>query len=93
LKWCVDLLDPDSLPNDPRFNDLFDHIFIDEKRFFLAQKSVKYYLLPDEDDPHRTSKSKNYIPLLMFLGVSARSRFHHGVCIFYGKIGCFPLVK
>jgi hypothetical protein len=28
----------------------------------------------------------------MFLGVSARPRFHHGVCIFYGKIGCFPLV-
>jgi hypothetical protein len=49
-------------------------------------------LLPDEDDPHRTSKSKNYIPHLMFLGVSARPRFHGGVCIFDGKIGCFPLV-
>jgi hypothetical protein len=90
LKWCVDLLDPNSLPNDPRFNDLFYHIFIDEKRFFLTQKSVKYYLLPDEDDPHRTSKSKNYIPRLMFLGVSARPRFHHGVCIFLWKNWMFP---
>jgi hypothetical protein len=43
-------------------------------------------------DPHHTSKSKNYIPHLMFLGVSARPRFHHGVCIFDGKIECFPLV-
>jgi hypothetical protein len=49
-------------------------------------------LLPDEDDPHRTSKSKNYIPCLLFLGVSARPRFHGEVCIFYEKIGCFPLV-
>jgi hypothetical protein len=60
--------------------------------FFLTQKSIKYYLLPDEDDPHHTSKSKNYIPCLMFLGVSARPRFHDGVCIFMEKIRYFPLV-
>jgi hypothetical protein len=92
LQWCVDLLDPDSLPNDPQFKDFLDHVFIDEKWFFLTQKSAKYYLLPDEDDPHCTSKTKNYIPRLMFLGVSALPRFHDGVCIFDGKIGCFPLV-
>jgi hypothetical protein len=28
LKWCVDLLDPDSLPNDPRFKHLFDHVLL-----------------------------------------------------------------
>ena len=28
----------------------------------------------------------------MFLVVSARPRFHNGVCIFDGKIGSFPLV-
>jgi len=28
----------------------------------------------------------------MFLVVSARPRFHNGVCIFDGKIGLFPLV-
>ncbi|KAL6901930.1 hypothetical protein ACP4OV_004806 [Aristida adscensionis] len=92
LQWCVDMIDPDSTPNDPWFKDLFDHVFIDEKWFFLTQKSSKYYLLPDEDDPHRTSKSKNYIPRLMFLCVTARPRFRDGVCIFDGKIGIFPLV-
>ena len=92
LQWCVDMLDPDSTPDDPCFKDLFDHVFIDEKWFFLTQNSAKYYLLPEEDDPHRSSKSKNYIPRLMFLVVSARPRFHNGVCIFDGKIGSFPLV-
>jgi hypothetical protein len=37
LQWCVDLLDPNSLPNDPRFKDLFDHVFIDENWFFLTK--------------------------------------------------------
>jgi DNA invertase Pin-like site-specific DNA recombinase len=36
LQWCVDLLDLNSLPNDPRFKDLFDHVFTDEKWFFLT---------------------------------------------------------
>jgi hypothetical protein len=35
---------------------LFDHVFIDEKWFFLTRKSERYYLLPDEDEPLRTSR-------------------------------------
>ncbi|GJN31208.1 hypothetical protein PR202_gb19574 [Eleusine coracana subsp. coracana] len=92
LQFCVDMLDPDSLPDDPRFQDLFDHIYIDEKWFFLTRRSENYYLLPDEDEPNRTCKSKNYIPRIMFLCVSARPRFCNGICTFDGKIGIFPLV-
>ena len=37
--------------------------------------------------------SKSKIPKIMFLCVTARPRFDEGgVCIFNGKIGCFPLV-
>jgi hypothetical protein len=71
----------------------FDFVVIDEKWFYLSQKSEKYYLLPEEDDPHRTCKNKNYFPRLMFLAVCARPRFRDGQCIFDGKIGCFPLVN
>jgi hypothetical protein len=60
--------------------------------FFLTQKSENYYLPSDEDEPHHTYKSKNYIPRIMFLCVTARPRFRNGQCIFDGKIGCFPLV-
>ena len=52
----------------------------------------KYYLLPKEDEPHRTCKNKNYIPRLMFLCVCARPRFRNGECTFDRKIGYFPLV-
>ena len=77
---------------DSRFKDLYDFVFIDEKWFYLSQKSEKYYLLPEEDNPHRTCKNKNYIPRLMFLCVCTRPTFWDENCIFDGRIGCFPLV-
>lgn len=93
LQWCLDMLDQDSSPNDPKFKGLFDVVFIDEKWCYLTKKSENYYLLPEEDDPLRTCRSKNNIPKLMFLCVIARPRFDENrVCIFDGKIGCFPLV-
>lgn len=91
LKFCMDMIKR-GLNGDAMFRDFFDVIFIDEKWFFLYQKSENVYLLPEEDDPHRTCKNKNYIPRLMFLTVVARPRFRDGECIFDGKIGCFPLV-
>jgi len=92
LKWCIDMIDQ-GLLDDPKFKDLFDFVFIDEKWFYLTQKSERYYLLPEEDEPHRLCKNKNYIPRIMFLCVCGRPRFRNGVCVFDGKIGCFPLVN
>jgi hypothetical protein len=92
LQWCVDMLEHESLHDNPRFKSLLDHVFIDEKWFFITHKSERYYLLPDEDEPYRTCKSKNNIPKLMFLCATSRPRFENGVCTFDGKIGCFPLV-
>ena len=81
LKWCVDMIEQ-GLHGDPRFKDFFDLVFIDEKWFYLSQKSEKYYLLPEEDEPHRTCKNKNYIPRLMFLCDCARPRFRNGERVF-----------
>jgi hypothetical protein len=92
LQWCVDMLEHESLHGNLRFKSIFDHVSIDEKWFFLTRKSERYYLLPDEDEPHRTCKSKNNIPKLMFLYVTCRSRFENGDRTLDGKIDCFPLV-
>ena len=81
LKWCVDMIEQ-GLHGDPRFKDFFDLVFIDEKWFYLSQNSEKYYLLPEEDEPHRTCKNKNYIPRLMFLCDCARPRFRNGERVF-----------
>jgi hypothetical protein len=92
LQWCVDMLEHESLHGNPRFKSLFDHVFIDEKWFFLTRKSDRYYLFADGDEPYRTCRSRNNIPKLIFLCVTCRPRFENGVFTFNGKIGCFPLV-
>jgi hypothetical protein len=82
LKCCVDMIEQ-GLVGNPRFKDFFDFVFIDEKWFYLSKKSEKYYLLPKEDEPHRTCKNKNYILMLMFLCVCARPRFRNGECVLW----------
>ena len=47
LQWCVDMVNRELL-DDPRFKELYDFVFIDEKWFYLCQKSKRYYLLPEE---------------------------------------------
>jgi len=91
LKWCVDMIEK-GLLGDPRFIWVFLTLCSLMKNGFISKKSEKYYLLPKEDELHRTCKNKNYNPRLMFLCVCARSRFRDGECIFYWKIGCFPLI-
>ncbi|XP_050920259.1 uncharacterized protein LOC127137895 [Lathyrus oleraceus] len=59
----------------------------------MTKKSENYYLLPEEDEPHRTCKSKNFIAKVMFLVALTRPRFDsQGNEIFSGKIGIFPFV-
>ncbi|XP_024627974.1 uncharacterized protein [Medicago truncatula] len=68
-------------------------VHIDEKWFYITKKSMHYYLLPDEEEPLRTCKSKNFIAKVMFLVAVARPRFDaEGNEVFSGKIGVFPFV-
>ncbi|WVZ91009.1 hypothetical protein U9M48_037242 [Paspalum notatum var. saurae] len=63
LQWALDMIDPSSMPDNPMFKGLFDVVYIDEKWFYLTRKSEGYYM---KKVPHRTCKSKNNIPKIMF---------------------------
>ena len=67
LHFCILLLDERSIPHDAIFVGMYNITHIDEKWFYMTKKSENYYLLPDEDDPMRTCKSKNFIGKVMFL--------------------------
>ena len=67
LRFCISMLDESSIPHDAIFVGMYNIIHIDEKWFYMTKKSENYYLLPDEDDPMRTCKSKNFIGKVMFL--------------------------
>ena len=87
------MLDESSIPHDAIFVGMYNIIHIDEKWFYMTKKSENYYLLPDEDDPMRTYKSKNFIRKVMFFVALARPRFDaQGNELFSRKIGVFPFV-
>ena len=56
-----------------RFKGLFDVVFINEKWFYLTRKSERYYLLPYEDEPLSTCRSKNNIPVFEFQKIKIRT--------------------
>mmetsp|Transcript_14806 Transcript_14806/g.21169 ORF Transcript_14806/g.21169 Transcript_14806/m.21169 type:complete len:280 (-) Transcript_14806:44-883(-) len=57
------------------FDEMMDVVHVDEKWFYMTQNTRRYYLAPDEQEPHRTAKSKRYSTKVMFLAAVARLRW------------------
>ncbi|KAL6558611.1 hypothetical protein OROMI_018961 [Orobanche minor] len=66
-------------------------IHISEKWFYLTRNTHRYYMTHSEQDPHRTCKSKRFVPKVMFMCVVCRPLFDaNGNVIFDGKIRIWP---
>src|SRR6266540_904607 len=88
------MINQHNLQSEPKFSDMRNIIHIDEKWFNATKKSKNFYLLPEEDDPHRTVQNKNNIEKVMVLSGVARPVFDgQGNCIFDGRIGLWPFVR
>ncbi|KAH7847324.1 hypothetical protein Vadar_024741 [Vaccinium darrowii] len=73
------------------FKDMYNYVHIDEKWFYMSKEAERYYIVPNENEPHRTCKSKRFITKVMILAAVAQPRFDaHGNEEFSGKIGIFP---
>ncbi|XP_050217419.1 uncharacterized protein LOC126668255 [Mercurialis annua] len=92
LKFCIDMINQGTINSRPLFTDMYDHVHIDEKWFYLTKVSQKYYLHPQEIEPLRTCKSKRFITKVMFLAAVARPNVRTSDEIFSGKIGIFPFI-
>ncbi|KAI5400539.1 uncharacterized protein LOC127096114 [Lathyrus oleraceus] len=93
LRFCLSMIDKNSLPHDPKFISMHNIVFIDEKWFYITRNKVTNYLHVDEEEPHRTCKSKKFISKVMFLCAVTRPRFDNEENETYsGKIGIFPFV-
>lgn len=94
LRYCLSMLDDNSIPHKSRFKSFHNVVFIDEKWFYITKNSTNYYLLVDEDEPHRTCKSKNFITKVMFLAAVTRPRFDNERNVsFSGKIGIYISIR
>ena len=91
MKFVLNHIESSTLRTNPTYVGMFSIVHIDEKWFYMTRTSQKYYLLPSEPEPHRTSKSKRFITKVMFMSAVARPRYDKdGICTFDGKIGIFP---
>ncbi|XP_023767508.1 uncharacterized protein LOC111916103 [Lactuca sativa] len=92
LEYCLSKITLSSLFSPiPTFHDMFNVVHIDEKWFYMSKPSKRYYLVPGDDEPLRTCKSKKFITKIMFLAAVARPRYDSsGNEVFSGKIGIYP---
>ncbi|XP_047961430.1 uncharacterized protein LOC125206185 [Salvia hispanica] len=94
LKWCLSQLQPNiSSAGKVAYNEMRNVVHIDEKWFYLTKSADRYYLLPDEEEPHRSCKSKRFITKVMWCAVSRPHFGPNGETLFDGKLGIFPFTE
>lgn len=91
VQFSLEALELDTLMNTLKFKSMHNTVHIDEKWFYMTKGMQRYYLTPDEIDPHRSCKSKKFITKVMFMCAVCRPIFGaDGTVLFDGKIGIFP---
>lgn len=94
LRYALSFIRTIGMNRKTVFSSMMNYIHIDEKWFYLTKEKQNYYLTPDEEQPHRTVKSKRFIPKVMFLCAVARPRHDsHRNAYFNGKLGIWPFVE
>lgn len=93
LRFCISMLDPQTLHSQPTFIDMQNIVHIDEKWFNATTTKKNIYLRDAEPEPLRTVQNKNSIKKVMFLCAHVRRRKNGGHRYFDGKIGIWPFVK
>uniref|UniRef100_A0A8R7PDQ2 Uncharacterized protein n=1 Tax=Triticum urartu TaxID=4572 RepID=A0A8R7PDQ2_TRIUA len=91
VRFCLSMFDEHTVPQDPKFKEMCNVIHIDEKWFYHSSSSQNYYLENDEEDPYRSTQSKNFIEKVMFLAAVTWPHFDaNNTMIFDGKHGIWP---
>eukprot|EP00270_Netrium_digitus_P006077 TRINITY_DN18283_c0_g1_i1.p1 TRINITY_DN18283_c0_g1~~TRINITY_DN18283_c0_g1_i1.p1 ORF type:complete len:191 (+),score=1.22 TRINITY_DN18283_c0_g1_i1:591-1163(+) len=92
LHYAISMVDPTTLDSGAPFLGNFDRVHIDEKWFYMSEESGRFYLVPREEKPYRTGKSKHFITKVLFLVAVAQPRFDPARNQWWsGKIDIFPL--
>ncbi|XP_041995655.1 uncharacterized protein LOC121745765 [Salvia splendens] len=93
-RWSRSQLQPQITQGRVQYQSMHNVVHIDEKWFYMTKVSDIYYLLPDEDEPYRSCKSKRYITKVMFMCAVSRPQFGmDGQATYDGKVGIFPFTE
>ncbi|XP_042003778.1 uncharacterized protein LOC121752748 [Salvia splendens] len=86
-RWSLSQLQPQITQGGVQFQSMHNVVHIDEKWFYMTKVSDRYYLLPDEDEPYRSCKSKRYITKVMFMCAVSRPQFDaNGQATYDGQV-------
>ena len=74
------------------YRDMYNRVHVDEKWFYITKVKDRYYLVPGEEAPERTTSHKSHVPKVMFLCAVARPRYDPGRNQWFdGKVGMWPM--
>ncbi|XP_057811300.1 uncharacterized protein LOC131025524 [Salvia miltiorrhiza] len=94
LRFSLEQIEYDRICNVLKFKNMHNVVHIDEKWFYITKANHKFYLTPEETDPHRTYKSKKFIKKVMFSCAVGRPLFNEDESVLFdGKIGIFPFTE
>ncbi|XP_042035315.1 uncharacterized protein LOC121781669 [Salvia splendens] len=94
MRWSLSHIQPTISEGKLTYHAMHNIVHIDEKWFYMTKTSDRYYLLPEEDEPYRSCKSKRFITKVMFICAVSRPMFgSDGQPIFDGKIDIFPFTQ
>ncbi|XP_057790772.1 uncharacterized protein LOC131007878 [Salvia miltiorrhiza] len=94
LRFSLEALEYDRIMRSLTFKSMLNTVHIDEKWFYITKSAQRFYLTPEEIEPHRTCKNKKFITKVMFMCAVCRPVFGaNGECLFDGKIGIFPFTE
>ncbi|XP_042035354.1 uncharacterized protein LOC121781723 [Salvia splendens] len=94
MRWSLSHIQLTMYEGKLLYHAMHNIVHIDEKWFYMTKASDRYYMLPDEDEPYRSCKSKRFITKVMFMCAVSRPMFgSDGQPIFDGKIGIFPFTQ
>ncbi|KAK9742440.1 hypothetical protein RND81_03G173200 [Saponaria officinalis] len=91
IKFVLSKIQPQTFHENLVFQPMYESIHIDETWFYMTKASERYYLLPDEEEPHRCLKSKRFITKVMFMAAVGRPMYaEDGMLLWDWKIWIFP---
>ncbi|XP_057809063.1 uncharacterized protein LOC131023535 [Salvia miltiorrhiza] len=69
LKFSLEHIEYDRICMALKFKSMHNVVHIDEKWFYITKTNHRFYLTPQETEPHRTCKSKKFITKEFFLSL------------------------
>ncbi|XP_021773981.1 uncharacterized protein LOC110737940 [Chenopodium quinoa] len=94
VQFIMDSVIPGTVNELPKFSAMYNMVHIDEKWFYMSDKTQRFYLFSWKDDPYRATQSKNFMEMVMVMaGTSGPHICNDGEIFWDGKVGVFPFTE